>query len=852
MAHTQENKEEYTYPHPGESRMNSRHGKDKDSLSWGFAEHMKYSQGVDRYSSISHDRFMALAHTVRDRIMHQWMKTKQFHHEQNSKRVYYLSLEFLMGRAMGNNVINMELEDEVKAAMEQMGYSYEELVEQEVDAGLGNGGLGRLAACFLDSMATMQLPAYGYGLRYDYGIFRQEIENGHQVEQPDDWLRWENPWEVERPSLSVEVQFGGRIETTTERRRKVYRWVETEPVIGIPFDMPIVGYGGTTVNTLRLWSAKAAEEFDFKDFNAGDYIEAVSQKVMAENLTKVLYPNDKLYLGKELRLRQQYFFVSCSLQDILRRFNKSGAPLSSFPDYAAIQLNDTHPSMAVPELMRLLIDQEGLSWDTAWNITVRTMGYTNHTLMPEALEKWPVPMLEKLLPRHLQLIYEINQRFLQKAITVFPKNMKKIRSVSLVEESEPKQIRMANLAIVGSHSTNGVAELHTKLLRTRLVPDIAAIYPERFNSKTNGITQRRFLLHANPSLAGLINEAIGDGWITDFSKLSQLKPFAEDSSFLDKFQEVKTEAKRKLAEYIRREHGWKIDPESLFDVQVKRIHEYKRQLLNALHIVILYNRMRRGSPNDFAPRTFLFGGKAAPGYAEAKLIIKFINNLASVINNDSILKGKIKVHFIPNYRVSLAERIIPATDLSEQISTAGTEASGTGNMKFMCNGALTVGTLDGANIEIADEAGKDNVFLFGLTSDEVAESASTYNPLSYYNENEEIKEALDLIISGHFNFSEPGIFNPIRHMLLEGGDRYMHLADLPSYVEAQSGAEKLYKDNRKEWNRRAVLNIASAGKFSSDRTIDQYAREIWNVDPVHIDKDVDPCDTLEDAKRKDL
>ncbi len=853
MSSTKENNgDRYTHPHPGDSKVNSRHGKDTESLSWGFAEHLKYSQGVDRYSSIPHDRFMALAHTVRDRIMHQWMKTKQLHHEKNAKRVYYLSLEFLMGRAMGNNVINMGLEKEVKAAMEEMGYTYEELAEQEVDAGLGNGGLGRLAACFLDSMATMQLPAYGYGLRYDYGIFRQEIENGHQVEQPDDWLRWENPWEVERPSLSVEVQFGGRIETTTERRRKVYRWVETEPVIGIPFDMPIVGYGGTTVNTLRLWSAKAAEEFDFKDFNAGDYIEAVSQKVMAENLTKVLYPNDKLYLGKELRLRQQYFFVSCSLQDILRRFNKSSAPLSSFPNYAAIQLNDTHPSMAVPELMRLLIDQEGLRWDKAWDITVRTMGYTNHTLMPEALEKWPVPMLEKLLPRHLQLIYEINQRFLQKAITVFPKNMKKIRSVSLVEESDPKQIRMANLAIVGSHSTNGVAELHTTLLRTRLVPDIAAIYPERFNSKTNGITQRRFLLHANPPLAALINGAIGDGWITDFSKLSELTPFAEDSPFIEEFQKVKTEAKRKLAEYIKDEHGWSIDPESLFDVQVKRIHEYKRQLLNALHIVILYNRIRRGSPEDFAPRTFLFGGKAAPGYAEAKLIIKFINNIASVINNDAKVKGRLKIYFVPNYRVSLAERIIPATDLSEQISTAGTEASGTGNMKFMCNGALTIGTLDGANIEIAEEAGRENVFLFGLTSEEVSEHAPSYNPLTSYNENEEIREALDLIISGHFNFSEPGIFDPIRHMLLEGGDRYMHLADLPSYTEAQGEAERLYKDNREEWNRRAVLNIASAGKFSSDRTIGQYAKEIWNVNSVPVDKDVDPRDTLEDAKGREL
>lgn len=850
MSERSDNEREMLSPHPGDAAVNSRHGKDEESLSWGFAEHMKYTLGVDRYSAIPHDQFMALAHTVRDRIMHQWMKTKQIHHERNAKRIYYLSLEFLMGRAMGNNVINMELEDEVRSAMEEMGYSYEELIEQEADAGLGNGGLGRLASCFLDSMATMQLPAYGYGLRYDYGIFRQEIENGRQVEQPDDWLRWENPWEVERPSLSVEVHFGGRVETITEHRRKVFKWVETQPVIGIPFDMPIVGYGGTTVNTLRLWSAKAAEEFDFQDFNAGDYIEAVSQKVMAENLTKVLYPNDKLYLGKELRLRQQYFFVSCSLQDILRRFKKSGAPARRFPDYAAIQLNDTHPSMAVPELMRLLMDQEGLSWDQSWDITVRTMGYTNHTLMPEALEKWPVPMLEKLLPRHLQIIYEINHRFLKKAITVFPKNMRKIQSVSLVEESEPKQIRMAHLAIVGSHSTNGVAELHTQLLRKRLVPNLAKIYPERFNSKTNGITQRRFLLHANPPLADLITETIGENWITDFSQLSKLEPYADDASFRERFQEVKREAKRKFADYLAEQHGWKIDPESLFDVQVKRIHEYKRQLLNALHIVMLYNRMINGNPDDFVPRTFLFGGKAAPGYVEAKLIIKFINNLASVINSDEKLKGKLRVHFVPNYRVSLAERIIPATDLSEQISTAGTEASGTGNMKFMCNGALTIGTLDGANIEIAEEAGKENVFLFGLTADEVADLAPTYDSASYYRSNEEIKEAIDLISSGHFNFSEPGIFDPIQRMLLRDGDRYMHLADLSSYAETQAETERLYRDEREEWNRRAIVNIASAGKFSSDRTIDQYAKEIWKVEPLPINKDVDPCDTLEDARAK--
>ncbi|HDQ13851.1 MAG TPA: glycogen/starch/alpha-glucan phosphorylase [Sediminispirochaeta sp.] len=838
-------------PHCEEGIESSRFGKNPASLCWGFAEHLKYTLGADRYNATNRDQFMALAYALRDRIMHQWIKTKQIHYQKDVKRLYYLSMEFLMGRAMGNNAINMQLEGELKEAVEQLGYHYEELIDQEVDAGLGNGGLGRLAACFMDSLATMDLPAYGYGLRYDYGIFRQQIDNGYQVEQPDDWLRWENPWEIERPEHSVEVHFGGRVESIMERGKRVFRWLDTQTVIGIPYDMPIVGYGGKTVNTLRLWSARAAEEFDFEDFNSGDYVEAVSAKVMAENLTKVLYPNDKLYLGKELRLKQQYFFVSCSLQDIIRRFKRSNHRWNDFPDFAAIQLNDTHPSLAVPELMRLLIDQEGLTWNTAWNITLRCTSYTNHTLMPEALEKWPVPMLDHLLPRHLQIIYEINHRFIQKAITVFPKNMEKIRQVSLVEESVPKQIRMAYLSIVGSHSTNGVARLHTQLLRQRLVPELARIYPERFNSKTNGITQRRFLLHANPPLAALITETIGDGWITDFSQIAKLRPFAEDPEFRRKFSEVKQQAKKRLTDFVAKEYGFQINAESFFDVQVKRIHEYKRQLLNALQIVILYNRIRSGNPKDFVPRSYLFAGKAAPGYAMAKLIIKFINNIAKVINYDESLKGRLKVHFLPNYSVSLAEKIIPATDLSEQISTAGTEASGTGNMKFMCNGALTMGTLDGANIEIVEEAGRENAFIFGLTADEVEEQAPSYDPRKVYRENPEIKEAIDLIFSGHFNFSEPGIFDPLYQALFEEGDRYMHLADLPSYCEAQESALGLYRDQREEWNRRAIINIASSGKFSSDRTIDEYAREIWKLSPCRIDKDVDPFDTLENAKKQE-
>jgi starch phosphorylase len=835
---------------PGDG--STRNGNDARSITWGFAEHLKYTLGEDRFSAADYDRFMALAYTVRDRILHRWIKSRQLHRQSDVKRVYYLSLEFLIGRAMNNNVMNLGLETEVRKAMEDLGYRYEEIADQEVDAGLGNGGLGRLAACFMDSMATMSIPAIGYGLRYDYGIFRQKIENGMQVEQPDDWLRWGNPWEIERPDVSFPVHFGGRVESSREKGIRIYRWVDTQPVVGIAYDMPVVGYGGDTVNTLRLWSARAAEEFDFEDFNAGDYVEAVSAKVMAENLTKVLYPNDKLYLGKELRLRQQYFFVASSLRDIIRRFRETGKPWELFHENAAIQLNDTHPSLAVPEFMRILLDEEELAWDEAWDVTVRTMGYTNHTLMPEALEKWPIPMLEHLLPRHLQIIFEINHRFLQKAITVFPGNTEKLAKVSLVEESEPKQIRMANLSIVGTHSTNGVAALHTELLRTRLVPEMAEIFPDRFNNKTNGITQRRWLLHSNPPLAKLITGAIGDGWITDFSRLSELAPFAEDAGFREDFGKAKLQAKKGLSEFLLAEQGYRLKTDSIFDVQVKRIHEYKRQLLNALHIVMLYNRIRQSGSAGVQPRTFLFAGKAAPGYAAAKLIIKLINNIAQVVNSDARMRGTLAVHFIPNYRVSLAEKIIPATDLSEQISTAGTEASGTGNMKFMCNGALTIGTLDGANIEIAEEAGKENLFLFGLKADEAEELIPRYNPLEFLEQDDEMREAVELLFSGHFNFAEPGIFDPLRDMLLkgarDGGDRYLHLADLRSYADAQARAEKIYREEPEQWKRMAILNIASAGKFSSDRTIADYSEEIWGAVPRLVGNGGTIEEILEDAR----
>ncbi len=813
------------------SAIQRRFGRDCRSIKWDFAEHLKYTLSCDRYSATDKDRFMAIAYAVRDRLIHQWIHTQQLHHDRQVKRIYYLSLEFLMGRAMTNNVNNLKLEDEFRRALSDLGYSYEEIIDHEVDAGLGNGGLGRLAACFLDSMATMDLPAFGYGIRYNYGIFRQQILQGYQKEEPDEWLRFGNPWEVERRDIEVPVQFGGRVDSTVSQGRRMYTWDDTQNVIGLAYDTPIVGYGGKTVNTLRLWSSRAASGFNFQDFSEGDYVEAVRAKVMAENLSQVLYPNDNLYLGKELRLRQQYFFVACSLADIFRRFRKYQVPWEQFPDYVALQLNDTHPSLAIPELMRLLVDEHQIDWDTAWDITIKSAGYTNHTLMPEALEKWPVPMLEANLPRHLQIIYEINHRFLQRAITFFPGEMQKISSISIVEEGSPKQIRMANLSIIGTHSTNGVAALHTQLLKTRMFPDLARMFPERFNNKTNGITQRRWLLSANPPLARLITETIGDQWITDFSHLKQLAPLSTDAAFQKAFVEVKLQAKQQASQYIFKEFGWKVDPQSIYDTQVKRIHEYKRQMLNALHIVMLYNRMRDSDPQDVHPITFFFGGKAAPGYTIAKLIIKFINNISEVINNDSAMKGRLKVYFLPNYRVTLAEKIIPATDISEQISTAGTEASGTGNMKFMCNGALTLGTMDGANVEIAEEAGKENVFIFGSSAEEIQALSQTYNPYDYCLADEEVRRAIDLILSGYFNFSEPGIFEPLRKSLFDDGDRYMHFADIASYRDVHQQARDLYRDDQTEWRKRAILNIASSCKFSTDRTIGQYASEIWGVDP---------------------
>ncbi len=834
-----------------QAENHTRFGGSVKDIAMDFAEQLKYNQDADVYHTTEEGRYSAIAYAIRDRIIHQWDLSRKMQRAKHSKRVYYLSLEFLMGRAMTNNIINLGIEKNVKEALASLGYSYEELADVEPDAGLGNGGLGRLAACFMDSLATLELPAYGYGIRYNYGIFRQQIKNGWQVEQPDNWLKDGNPWELKRADLVYPVYFGGEVKQIRENGRDIFKWVPTEMVNGMAYDTPIVGYGGKTINTLRLWSAQSPDGFSFQEFNSGDYTEAVRNKINAETLSQVLYPNDTLYMGKELRLKQQFFFVSCSLQDILRRFKRYGNyDWNRFPEEAAIQLNDTHPSLSIPELMRLLIDQEGLGWDQAWDITVKTMGYTNHTLMPEALEKWPLPMIEKLLPRHLQIIYEINQRFLDKAVSYFPMQPENIAKISIIEETNPKMVRMANLSIIGSHSTNGVAALHSELLKKSMFPEFAQIYPERFNNKTNGITQRRWLLDANPDLANLISKAIGDKWITDFDEISKLKSYAEDPSFIYEFSKVKLMAKLKAAEFLKKDSGIILNTESMIDVQVKRIHEYKRQLLNALNVIMIYSRMKNDKAyrESFAPTAFLFGGKAAPGYVNAKLIIKFINNIAKVINSDPQVNKILQVHFMPDYRVTLAEHIIPATNLSEQISTAGTEASGTGNMKFMVNGALTIGTLDGANVEMAEEVGDDNIFIFGHTESEIASLQSTYNPLQWASKDSEIMSMLDLIDSDYFNINEPNIFEPLRKSLFEYGDRYYIFADLKMYHDRHEEAQKLYRDDQEKWNQKAVLNIASSSKFSSDRTIKEYANDIWHIKPCKVKKSKEDT-VLEDARK---
>jgi starch phosphorylase len=802
-----------------------------------YDRHLLFDNAVDPASAGFRERFEALARSVRDILSQRWVRTQATYDRANPKRVYYLSMEFLIGRSLANNVTNLLLDPLVRQAVAEHRLDWLGLLEEEPDAGLGNGGLGRLAACFLDSMATMQLPAMGYGLRYEYGIFRQTIANGWQQEQPDNWLRRADPWEVARPTEKVEVG----LNCSFDIREGMLRLVPGKPssLIGIPFDRPVVGYGGKTINTLRLWAAAAPDYFDFEAFSSGHFVGAVAETLAAESLTRVLYPDDSTVRGQGLRFLQEYFLVACSLSDLIRRFRASNADWSALPTKVAIQLNDTHPTMAVPELMRILLDDARLPWDQAWDLTRQTLAYTNHTLLPEALEKWPVDWFEMMLPRHLQITYEINRRLLDEVRARFPGDGGKVARASLIEEGPQKHVRMANLAIVGSHSTNGVAAIHSGLLRTVTVQDLAEMYPERFSNKTNGVTPRRWLKLANPALARVITESIGDGWITDLGQLSRLRPLAGDAAFRDEVRKAKREAKARFADWARSTAGETVDPDTIFDSQVKRIHEYKRQLLNALRIVVLYQRLRANPALAMAPRTFLFAGKAAPAYHLAKVIIKFINNLAATIDGDPATRGRLRVVFLPDYDVGRAERRIPArlsppSHVSNQISTAGYEASGTSNMKFMMNGALTIGTRDGATIEMAEEAGEENFFLFGLTAAEVAGSRSWYNPHWHYDHEPETRAALDLIFSDHFSRNEPGVFAPLRDILLARGDHYMHLADLRSYLEADGRLVDLYAD-REGWTRKAILNIAGSGKFSSDRTIAEYAAEIWNATPCPIE-----------------
>src|SRR6266851_1066948 len=796
-----------------------------------YERHLLFDNIADASDVSLCEKYEAFARSVRDILSQRWIQTERTYERENPKRVYYLSIEFLLGRSLANNVTNLMLDPIAAQLITEKNLDWLGLLEQEPDPGLGNGGLGRLAACFLDSMATMQLPAMGYGLRYEYGMFKQSIKDGWQQERPDHWLRRPDPWQILRPRDSVEVKLncsfniaGGKLHAEVGKPSSLF---------GIPRDLPIVGYGGRTINSLRLWVAAVLDYFDFQEFSHGDFVGALAEKLAAETLTRVLYPDDSTSRGQALRFVQEYFLVACSLADIVRRFRRGNADWRALPEKVAIQLNDTHPTMAVAELMRILLDEAKLGWDEAWDLTRKTLAYTNHTLLPEALEKWPIEWFEKLLPRHLEIIFEINRRFLNQVRSHYPGDEGRVQRVSLIEEGPARHVRMANLAIVGSHSTNGVAAIHSELLRTSTVKDLAEMFPDRFNNKTNGVTPRRWLLMSNPALARVITDVIGDGWVSDLSQLSKLKPLSDDHGLRDSFRRAKREAKSQFASWLKSSSGQTVDPETIFDCQIKRIHEYKRQLLNALRIVVLYNRLRENPKLEMAPRTFFFAGKAAPAYQLAKLIIKFIENLAATIDGDPATRGRLNVLFLPEYDVSLAERLIPASDVSNQISTAGYEASGTSNMKFMMNGALTIGTHDGATIEMAQEAGEENFFLFGLTAQQVADSRGWYNPHWHYEHDPEIRAALDLIFSDYFSRHEPGIFEPLRGTLLTNGDHYMHLADLRSYLEADQRLCETYGDPE-TWGRKAILNVAGSGKFSSDRTIAEYATEIWEVKPCPV------------------
>jgi starch phosphorylase len=790
-----------------------------------YERHLLVDKIVGLASATPHERFDAFALSVRESLARRWVETESTYARENPKRVYYLSMEFLIGRSLANNVENLLLNADARRAVKEIDLDWLAILEQEPDAGLGNGGLGRLAACFLDSMATMQIPAMGYGLRYEYGMFKQVIREGWQVERPDNWLARRDPWEIRRVCDQVDIH----LNCSFEVREGTLRAITGKPsrLIGVPYDRPIVGYGGSTVNTLRLWAASAAEYFDFQAFSHGEFVGAVAEALEAESLTRVLYPDDSTSLGQGLRFVQEYFLVACSLADVIRRFRMHNTDWSLLPEKTALQLNDTHPSLSVPELMRILLDEAHLEWDTAWDLSCRTLGYTNHTLLPEALEKWPLPWFELLVPRQLEIIFEINRRLLGVVRRRYPGDEGRVQRVSLIEEGATKHVRMANLAIVGSHSTNGVAKIHSQLLRTTTVKDLAEMFPEKFSNKTNGVTPRRWLLLANPPLANLITDAIGSAWITDLAQLARLKPLADDAAFLDKFMQVKHESKRLCAQWIKMKFGFSVDPETIFDCHIKRIHEYKRQLLNALRIVVLYNRLRKDPRALRAPRTFFFAGKAAAAYFIAKLIIKFIDNLAATVAADPAASAQLRIIFLPDYDVSMAQRLIPASDVSNQISTAGYEASGTSNMKFMMNGALTMGTRDGATIEMAAEAGEENFLLFGLTAQQVADSRGWYNPRWHYDHDPETRAALDLIGAGHFSGNDPKLFQPLYDLLMQG-DRYMHLADLQSYLQADQRMRDWYA-NPRDWARKAILNVASSGYFSSDRSIAEYAKGIWGA-----------------------
>ncbi|KAF8763991.1 Glycogen phosphorylase like protein [Argiope bruennichi] len=800
-----------------------------------FNRHLHYTLVKDRNVATLRDYYYALAHTVKDNLVSRWIRTQQHYYDTDPKRVYYLSLEFLMGRTLTNTMVNLGIQSTCDEALYQLGLYLEELQEIEEDAGLGNGGLGRLAACFLDSMASLGMAAYGYGLRYEYGIFAQKIQDCEQVEEPDDWLRFGNPWEKARPEYMIPINFYGRV----EKSNGVSKWVDTQIVFAMPYDNPVPGFRNNVVNTLRLWSAKSPNSFSLRFFNNGDYIQAVLDRNLAENITRVLYPNDNVFEGKELRLKQEYFLVAATLQDILRRFKTSKygstdavrTSFDKFPEKVALQMNDTHPAVAIAELMRLLVDIEGIPWDKAWKITTQTCAYTNHTILPEALERWPTSMFENLLPRHLEIIYEINANHLKRVSEKYPGNVDKLRDLSIIEEGGEKCINMARLAIVGSHAVNGVAKIHSDIIKSTIFKDFYELDPEKFQNKTNGITPRRWMVLCNPELADAIAEHIGEEWITDLSQLRKIEPLIKNPSFVQKVQQVKNENKMKLASLIEKEYGITLNIESMFDVQVKRIHEYKRQLLNLLHIVTMYNRIKDNPNAPFVPRTVMIGGKAAPGYHTAKQIIKLICHVARVVNNDPIVGDKLKVIYLENYRVTLAEKVIPATDLSEQISLAGTEASGTGNMKFMLNGALTIGTLDGANVEMREEMGKENIFIFGMNVDEVEELKKRgYNAMEYYEKLPELKRCVDQIKCGYFNPHNPGLFNDLVDIMLKY-DRFYVLADYEDYIKCQEKVNQCYQ-NGNEWTVKAIKNIASSGYFSSDRTIEEYAKDIWGVTPT--------------------